>query len=107
MNDAAHILRSSILWAILLTLGMAPHAGVEQGEAVACGIHPSYLRCEYRVDPLGIDVVHPRLSWVLESDERDQAQTGYQILVATSVDKLSPADADLWNSGSPLQDRLR
>ena len=89
MNDAAHILRSSILWAILLTLGMAPHAGVEQGEAVACGIHPSYLRCEYRVDPLGIDVVHPRL------------------FVATSVDKLSPADADLWDSGSPLQDRLR
>jgi alpha-L-rhamnosidase len=25
------------------------------------------LRCEYRVNPLGIDVVEPRLSWILES----------------------------------------
>jgi len=51
------------------------------------------------VDPLGIDVVHPRLSWVLESAKRDQVQTGYQIRVASSVDKLSPADTDLWDSG--------
>ena len=99
MNYSLHISRTSVLGAILLTLGVAPQAWVEQSEAVASGIHPSYLRCEYRVDPLGIDVVHPRLSWVLESDKRDQVQTGYQIRVASSVDKLSPADTDLWDSG--------
>ena len=28
------------------------------------------LRCEYRVNPPGIDVVKPRLSWILESNQR-------------------------------------
>ena len=28
------------------------------------------LRCEYRVDPLGIDAARPRLSWILESPAR-------------------------------------
>ena len=31
---------------------------------------PTRLRCEYRENPLGIDVVKPRLSWVIE--ERSQ-----------------------------------
>lgn len=99
MRCRALVPRSPILGTALLTLCMVPHGCVEQGPAAASTLHPSSLRCEYRVDPLGIDVVHPRLSWVLESDERGQAQTGYRILVATSVDKLSPADADLWDSG--------
>ena len=79
------------------------------------------LRCESRTDPLGIDTVRPRLSWVLTSDIRGQSQTAYQILVATSENKLNESDADLWNSGKmisrqslnveyagkPLQSRLR
>ncbi len=32
------------------------------------------LRCEYRTDPVGIDVVYPRLSWMLESGLRGQKQ---------------------------------
>ncbi len=80
-----------------------------------------YLRCEYRVDPLGIDVDEPRLSWVLESGQRAQAQTAYQILVASSEGKLRQNKGDLWNSGKvesdlsnqvvykgkPLQSRMR
>ena len=27
------------------------------------GLEPVQLRCEYRVDPLGIDVTRPRLGW--------------------------------------------
>ena len=40
------------------------------------------LRCEYLADPMGIETASPRLSWVLESSERAQRQSGYQILVA-------------------------
>ena len=43
------------------------------------------LRCEYRVNPLGIDVVRPRLSWVLQSSQRGQKQTAYRLLVASAV----------------------
>ena len=41
------------------------------------------LRCEYRVNPLGIDVTQPRLSWIVTSAERGQKQTAYQVLVAS------------------------
>jgi len=57
------------------------------------------LSCEYRTDPLGIDTARPRLSWALSSGIRGQFQTAYQILVASSEDKLNEFDADLWDSG--------
>ncbi|MHC4673971.1 MAG: family 78 glycoside hydrolase catalytic domain [Planctomycetota bacterium] len=57
------------------------------------------LRCEYRTDPLGIEVVKPRLSWILESNQRGQKQNAYQILVASDSDKLKADNADLWDSG--------
>ncbi|HBB91126.1 MAG TPA: hypothetical protein DC042_05270, partial [Bacteroidales bacterium] len=40
------------------------------------------LRCEYRIDPQGIDALHPRLSWVMESADQEQGQTSWQIVVA-------------------------
>lgn len=59
------------------------------------------LRCEFRVDPLGIEAAQPRLSWVLESSAgaRDQRQHAYRILVASSPLLLSQGKADLWDSG--------
>lgn len=41
---------------------------------------PSLLRCEYKANPLGIDTLTPRLSWVLTSPERRAVQTAYQIV---------------------------
>ena len=57
------------------------------------------LKCEYQVNPLGLDTPRPRLSWLLESPERGQRQTAYQVLAATSPALLSPDKADLWDSG--------
>jgi alpha-L-rhamnosidase len=39
------------------------------------------LRCEYKVDPLGIDVPQPRLSWQLRSPGRGAVQSAYQVQV--------------------------
>jgi alpha-L-rhamnosidase len=57
------------------------------------------LRCEYSKNPIGIDTLNPRLSWVLESDERGQKQTGYRILVASSPEILGKDKGDLWDTG--------
>ncbi len=59
------------------------------------------LRCEYRAEPLGIDSSHPRLGWTLQSslDHRDQVQTAYRILVASSRTLLARNIGDLWDSG--------
>ncbi len=62
------------------------------------------LRCEYLTDPHGIDVARPRLSWVVESLERGEKQTGYQILVASSSSLLSQDKGDLWDSGKVAGD---
>ena len=55
--------------------------------------------CEAQTNPVGIDTRSPRLSWKLKSESRGANQTAYQILVATSLDKLSESAADLWDSG--------
>ncbi|WP_224723674.1 glycoside hydrolase family 78 protein [Paenibacillus vietnamensis] len=56
-------------------------------------------KTEYAVNPVGIDSMRPRLFWKLESDERDVRQTAYQIIVASSREKLEQGDADMWDSG--------
>lgn len=63
------------------------------------GIQPSILRCESAVNPVGVDVVRPQLSWLLESSERNQKQSAYQILVATKPGLLAASQGDLWDSG--------
>lgn len=57
------------------------------------------LRVEHRSNPIGIDVEAPRFSWMMNSAERGQKQTAYQILAATMPEKLAEDTADLWNSG--------
>src|SRR5262249_29670141 len=58
---------------------------------------PVALRCEYLQSPLGLDELHPRLTWRVESSERGEKQTAYQIVVASDADKLD--SPDLWDSG--------
>ena len=62
------------------------------------------LRCEYRIDPLGIDVRQPRLSWVIESACRGERQTAYQVLVSM-LERLAKDQGDLWDSGKVSSDR--
>ncbi|MEO8855233.1 MAG: alpha-rhamnosidase, partial [Ginsengibacter sp.] len=57
------------------------------------------LRCEYLVNPLGIDVIDPRFSWELTSSERAKSQKAYEILVASDSLLLSQGIGDIWKSG--------
>ena len=57
------------------------------------------LKCEYRVDPLGIDARVPRLSWALESEGRGQVQSAYRILAARSEEDLEAEESLQWDSG--------
>jgi alpha-L-rhamnosidase len=73
---------------------------------------PGYLRCEYRVDPWGIDArdpisgaESPRLYWTVSSPRRAAKQLAYQIQVATSPSYLSNDIADVWDSGQVYSDR--
>jgi alpha-L-rhamnosidase len=57
------------------------------------------LRCEYKVNPLGIDETKPRLMWALDSEQRNQNQTAWKVLVASSEEVLNENKGDLWDSG--------
>lgn len=70
----------------------------------AAGIQLQNLRCEMLTDPLGIDVLNPRLSWEITSPARGLKQSAYQILVASQADKLEAGKADLWDSGKKNSD---
>ncbi|RNL89441.1 alpha-rhamnosidase [Sinomicrobium pectinilyticum] len=63
------------------------------------GIAITDLRCEMLTDPLGIDVVHPRLSWRLRPGKTGGHRTAYRIMVASTREKLENNEADLWDSG--------
>ncbi|MBT3192437.1 MAG: family 78 glycoside hydrolase catalytic domain [Verrucomicrobia bacterium] len=71
----------------------------EVWEADLGGLIVSDLRCEDLVDPIGIDILKPRLSWRMLSGANGAAQSAYQVLVATSPDLLKEGSADLWDSG--------
>lgn len=60
---------------------------------------PVDLRCDYLVNPIGIDSSAPHLSWRNESTERNWRQAAYQILVASRPEWLAAGKADIWDSG--------
>jgi len=82
-----------LLPAVLLGLGLSMARASEPSAGPQA---PIELRCEYLVNPLGVDTPRPRFSWVLEHSERGQAQTAYEIVVSSSP---AAESADFWQSG--------
>lgn len=60
------------------------------------------LQCEYLQNPIGIDVLYPRLSWELMSEEKDKSQSAYKILVASTLELLHDNKGDLWETDKVL-----
>ncbi|EQD30228.1 alpha-L-rhamnosidase, partial [mine drainage metagenome] len=63
---------------------------------------PTDLRCEFLVEPLGIDTPRPRFIWVLEVADparRGVRQTAYQIVVTDDAGGLA------WDSGRIASDQ--
>ncbi|MGG4145330.1 glycoside hydrolase family 78 protein [Paenibacillus algorifonticola] len=56
-------------------------------------------KTEYMTNPLGIEAAKPRLFWKLRSEERTVRQTAYQVLVASSKERLAADDGNCWDSG--------
>lgn len=60
------------------------------------GLHVTTLTCEYRTNPLGIDVKKPRVSWQIESDKRSTMQIAYQVQVSRTENNFN---CPLWDTG--------
>ncbi|RZL44160.1 MAG: alpha-rhamnosidase, partial [Pedobacter sp.] len=68
-------------------------------QKVAKQVSLQHTTCEMLVNPMGIDVVKPRFAWHIIAEERNVKQTAYQILVASSLEKLNASEGDIWDSG--------
>jgi len=81
-----------VVWVIFLGFGVA------NGQ-----IRVVNLKCEYLVDPIGIDIQVPRFFWQVELDANDQKQSAYRVICADEAQKLGMEawlyDEDRWPSG--------
>ena len=93
-----HIFMHRLKIALLAFFGLLPVLGLH-------AVSVSQLRCEDLNGPQGIDVNEPRLSWILSTDEGNQKQTAYQILVASTVKNLEADKGDLWDSEKVLSNQ--
>ena len=95
-------MRRSRIFFLLAVIPLTLLSAAAHGAA----LEPMGLRCEYLKDPLGIDVLQPRLSWEFGPAEgvRGLRQIAYQILVAGSREKLDANEGDLWDSGRVASD---
>lgn len=65
------------------------------------------LKCEYLTNPLGIDKVNPKFSWKTQDNSklRGQAQTAYQIIVASNLENLRLNKGNLWDSNKVVSNQ--
>lgn len=63
------------------------------------------LRCEYKRNPIGIDVARPRFCWKLSSHDHNKMQGAFRIHVAPTEDDLLRARNLVWDSGIQEKDQ--
>jgi alpha-L-rhamnosidase len=87
------------LWVAVASIAAAP---------APSSLVPINLTCEHRTAALAsdIDVDHPRLAWGLRSPERGAGQAAYQVVVASTPQRLAADDGDLWDSGRVASDAV-
>ena len=88
-------------------LGLILATSLAASSAAASSLRAERLHCEGLLEPQGIDTARPRLSWELGAVQPDTfalKQSAYQILVASSLQKLAADQGDLWDSGKIVSD---
>lgn len=73
---------------------ISAHAGVKDPE-----MQSARLKCEHLINPIGIDAVHPRLSWIITDVRKGAKQTAYRILIGPDSSALNREQGNMWDSG--------
>lgn len=70
-----------------------------------CKLKINDLKCNYLLNPLGVETPAPSFSWILNSSERGQFQKSYRIIAASKLEFLNSLEPDLWDTGNIESDR--
>lgn len=71
---------------------------------IAGTISPGQLRCENLKNPLAIDASLPLFSWNIESAQRDQKQTAYELIVSDNINDVAHLKGNVWSTGKVTTD---
>ena len=85
------------IWVNLFTVALFISSFTAFG---AKGTSVTDLVCEYHTNPVGIDILKPRLSWKIVSTATNVTQSAYEI----KVTKQTAKGKELWNSGKIVSD---
>lgn len=61
------------------------------------------LKCEYSINPLGVDEEQPFLSWEIHSTAKNISQSAYRIMIADDSLLLAKEKANVWDSKKVIQ----
>lgn len=64
----------------------------------ASSLQVKNMLCEYIRNPLGIDIAKPAFNWELVSLQRNQLQSGYELIVSDDPKKIRDGIGDSWSS---------
>jgi alpha-L-rhamnosidase len=67
---------------------------------------PVRLQCGHLINPMGIDVPNPRLSWQLADPRKGAGQTAYQIIVGIDSTLVATGKGDTWDTRKILSDSI-
>lgn len=80
---------------IVCTLHLSLH-GISYSQSACI---PVDLQCENLIDPLGIDVFSPRLSWRLDDKRTGAIQSAHQIFIGTDSLQVINGKGTIWQTG--------
>jgi alpha-L-rhamnosidase len=61
--------------------------------------YPEFLRCEYVINPIGIDAEKPRFTWRITDNRLGAKQTAYEIIVSEDSLSAKNGKGNVWQSG--------
>jgi len=77
----------------LITLTILGSSGYSQ-----TSLRPLKLTCEYKENPLGIDITHPRLCWTLTAEKRNEFQSAYEVIVSNNAKDINQGKGNIWTT---------
>ncbi len=67
---------------------------------------PDNLKCEYLVNPLGIDATSPRLTWLLDDSRYGIMQNAYRIVVGADSVSVVRGQGNIWDTQKVTSDKM-
>jgi alpha-L-rhamnosidase len=67
---------------------------------------PVNLKCEYLINPIGIDAQYPRFTWQLNDNRQGAIQQAWQIVVSTDSVETANGHGNIWKTGRTASSKM-